>query len=72
MENVPHCEAFKNEIQIETFLLEEENPNLQTQKRVVPKNEIKITKLQLEKLMYQRKKWRPQQKCIMLVILLCE
>jgi hypothetical protein len=30
MENVPHCEAFKNEIQIETILLEEENPSLQT------------------------------------------
>jgi hypothetical protein len=30
MENVPHCEAFRNEIQIERILLEEENPSLQT------------------------------------------
>jgi hypothetical protein len=58
MENVPHCEAFRNEIQIETILLEEENPNLQTQEKVVQKNEMEITKLQLEEFMNQRKKWR--------------
>ncbi len=50
MENVP-CEVFMNEEKIETNLMEEENPNLQTQENVLLEDEIEITKLQLEKLM---------------------
>jgi hypothetical protein len=48
MENIP-CEVFMNEAQIETNLMEEENPSLQTQKCVVPKDETKISELQLQK-----------------------
>jgi hypothetical protein len=59
MENVL-CEIFVNEIEIETNIMEETNPNLQTQESVVLEDEIEITKLQLEKLMNQRKKWWPQ------------
>ncbi len=50
MENVP-CEVFMNEEKIETNLMEEENPNLQTQENVLLEDEIEITKLQLQKLM---------------------
>jgi hypothetical protein len=56
MESVS-CEIFMNEIEIETNVMEEANPNLQTQESVVLEDEIEITKLQLEKLMNQRKKW---------------
>ncbi len=49
MENVP-CEVFMNETKIETNLMNKEN--------VVIEDEIEIKKLQLEKLMNQRKNWR--------------
>ncbi len=42
MENIP-CEVFMNEEKFETNLMEEENPSLQTQKCVVPKDETKIS-----------------------------
>jgi hypothetical protein len=57
MENVP-CEVFMNETKIETNLMNKENPDLQTQENVVIEDEIEIKKLQLEKLMNQRKNWR--------------
>jgi hypothetical protein len=47
-----------NEAKTETNLMEEENLSLQTQKNVVQEDETKISKLQLEKLMNQRKEWR--------------
>jgi hypothetical protein len=47
-----------NEIETKTNAMEEKNPILQTQESVVPQDEIKITKLQSEKLMNQRKKWK--------------
>ncbi len=55
--NIP-CEVFMNEAKTETNLMEEENLSLQTQKNVVQEDETKISKLQLEKLMNQRKEWR--------------
>jgi hypothetical protein len=50
MENVPY-EIFMNETKIETNLMNKENLDLQTQENVVIEDEIKIKKLQLEKLM---------------------
>ncbi len=53
--------------------MEEENLSLQTQKCVVPKDETKISKLQLQKVNESKERMeRPQHKCIMLVFLLCE
>jgi hypothetical protein len=52
------CEVFMNEAKTKTNLMEEENPSVQTQKNVVPENETKISKLQLAKLLNQRKEWR--------------
>jgi hypothetical protein len=54
MENLP-CEIFMNETKFETNLMDEENPDIQTQENVVIEDEIDIKKLQLEKLMNQRK-----------------
>jgi hypothetical protein len=47
-----------NKTKIETNLMNKKNLNLQTQESVVVENEIEIKKLQLKKLMNQRKKWR--------------
>jgi hypothetical protein len=61
MKNVS-CELFMNEVETETNLMEKNNPNLQTEKNVVLEDEIEITKLQLKKLMNQRKNWRGHNK----------
>jgi hypothetical protein len=51
-----------NEAKSKTNIMEEKNPKLQTQESVVPQEEIEITKLQLEKLMNQTKKWKGHNK----------
>ncbi len=53
---------FMNETKTKTNVMEEKNPNLQTQEIVVWQDEIEITKLQSEKLMNQRKKWKGHNK----------
>jgi hypothetical protein len=57
MENVP-CEVFMNETKIEINLMEEKDPNLQTQEIFILEDVAKIIKLQLKKLINQRKKWK--------------
>ncbi len=61
MEYIP-CEIFMNKTKIETNLMNKKNLNLQTQESVVVENEIEIKKLQLKKLMNQRKNWRGHNK----------
>ncbi len=53
------------------YVKEKENPNFQTQENVVSKD--KVIKLQLQKLMDQRRIWKGwKHKCIVLGFLLCE
>ncbi len=61
MEDVSR-EIFMNEVEIETNLMGKKNLNLQTQESVVLEDGIEITKLQLKKLMNQRKNWRGHNK----------
>jgi hypothetical protein len=61
MENVP-CEVFMKETKTKINLMEEKDPTLQTQESVVLEEATKIIKLQLEKLINQRKKWKGHNK----------
>ncbi len=71
MENLP-CEIFMNETKFETNLMDEENPDIQTQENVVIEDEIDIKKLQLEKLMNQRKNWKCHNWITFFWFFLCE
>jgi len=67
----PSCEVLMNDVEIKIYVKEKKNLGFQTQESVVFKDEI--TKLQLQKLMDQKRIWKGwKHKCIVLGFLLHE